>query len=217
MKNSFLYIIIAILILIIYLTTCNSGCNKLTPIIKTNTVHVIDTTYLPGDTIIVLQYVPVKENVTKPKITPIPNTDLKKLTEQYVELAKKHYSEVTYSDSVKLKDDKFKNIDLGTVYIKDIVSENELKSRDVKYSLKFPIVTNTTVITNTIEAKKKIEIYVGIGLTGNKHEFVNGGNAMLSVKDKKDIIYGVTAGYAYSFGKVYPQFGASVQIKLGKK
>ena len=217
MKNSFLYIIIGILILVIYLTTCKHGCNKVIPIIKNDTITIKDTTYLPGDTITVLEYVPVKGNVTKPKIIPTPNKDLEQLTEQYVELAEKHYSEVTYSDSVKLKDDRFKNTDLGTVYIKDVVSENELKSRDVKYNLKFPIINNTTIVTNTIEAKKKIQIYAGFGLTGNKYQLINGINSIFSLKTKQDVIYSVTAGYQYSFSKVYPQFGASVQFKIGKR
>lgn len=217
MKNSFLYIIIGVLALILFLATCKNGCNKPTRIIKSDTITIKDTTYLPGDTITVLEYVPVKGNITKPKVIPTPNTDLEKLTEQYVELAEKHYSEITYNDSVKLKDDNFKNQDLGTVYINDVISENEIKSRDIKYSLKFPIITNTTTITNTIEAKKNVQLYAGVGLTGNEYRFVNGVNAMVSLKSKRDIIYGVSAGYQESFNKIYPQFGASVQFKIGKR
>ena len=216
MKNGFLYILIGFLALILFLATCKNGCNKPMTVIKSDTVRIIDTTYFPGDTITVLEYVPVKRSVKEPDNIPPANTDLKELTKQYTTLGIKHYSEITYNDSVKLEDDRYKGKDLGIVYIKDIISENEIKSRNIKYTLKFPVINNTTTIINTIEAKKKTQIYVGAGLTGNGNEIVNGVNGMVSLKTKRDVLYGVTAGYQQAFGKVYPQFGASVQFKIGK-
>ena len=217
MKNGFLYIITAILALLLFLATCKTGCNKPMVITKSDTIRITDTSYLAGDTVIITKYKPVKGSVTEPDSIPAPNTDLEKLTEQYTTLAKTHYSEVIYNDSVKLEDDRYKGKDLGTVYIKDVVSQNELKSRDIKYSLKFPVINNTITITNTVEAKKKIQLYGGVGLTGNGNEVINGINGMLSLKTRRDVLYGVTAGYQQAFGKVYPQFGASIQFKIGKK
>ena len=217
MKNGFLYIITAILALLLFLATCKTGCNKSMVITKSDTIRITDTSYLAGDTVIITKYKPIKGKIVKADSIPVANTDVDTLTKQYTELAKKHYSEITYNDSVKLQDDRYKGKDLGTVYIKDVVSQNELRSRDIKYSLKFPVINNTTTITNTVEAKKKIQLYGGVGLTGNGNEVINGINGMVSLKTRRDVLYGVTAGYQQSFGKVYPQFGASIQFKIGKK
>lgn len=219
-QKNFTYLIIIILAVILALTTCKNGCNRPPDIAKSDTVKTVDTFYLRGPLVEVPVYKPGKTVYIPAKpgdISPADTSSVAALVKQYGELSEAHYAKNIYQDSVKLKDDRFKGKDLGTLYINDTISQNELTSRSISYRLTFPVINNTTTITNTIEEKKKVQLYAGIGLTGNKQNLISGINGLLTVKSKKDVLYGASAGYQQAFGKVYPQFGASVQIKIGKK
>ena len=214
MKNIY-YLVLTILVIVgalILFKTCKGTPPKL-PEIKTITKY--DTTYLHSPVVKVIKYVPKVDTVYLDRTKePKPSTELAELTLQYEMLADRHYSKVEYKDTVKLKDSLYKNQDLGTVYVNDVVSENQLVKRDISYELKYPVITNTTTITKTVEASKKNQFYVGGQVLGNKANFVNSANLLFLLKNKRDVMYGVSVGGLLINSTVQPQFGVTLMKKI---
>ena len=207
-------VILAILITVVLLKTCEDVETEIES--KTITVH--DTTYMPSAIIKVPEYFPVIDTfyIDTLKI-PKPSTDLGELTMAYKKLANEHYKSLSYRDSIKLTDSAYLGKDLGTVYIDDLVSENELKKRNIRYQLKYPVITNTITTTNTVSAKPKNQVFAGFQLTGNQTSFVNGINGIVLLKNKKDLMYGISAGGQLVNDRLHPQFGISVLKKISLK
>ena len=208
---SVVLIILGILITSVLLKTCDDVEKE----IESKTVVIRDTTYMPSAVIKIPEYFPVIDttylDTTK---VPKPSTDLTELTIAYKKLANEHYTSLSYKDSVKLTDSAYLGKDLGTVYIDDLVSENELKKRNIRYQLKYPIITTTITTTNTIPADKKNQVYGGFQLTGNQTSFVNGISGVVLLKNKKDLMYGISAGGQLINERLQPQFGITILKKI---
>lgn len=86
------------------------------------------------------------------------STDVTKLTEQYNRLLNEFLAMRTYNDSIQLRDTAGNRV--GVVNLKQIVSENILKSTQPSYQLSFP--HTYTTITNTVYPKPKGQVFVGI-------------------------------------------------------
>lgn len=138
--------------------------------------------------------------------------ELAALTKQYNELVKEFLATRTYKDTIQLKDTAGNRV--GVVNLNDVVSENQIKSRTPDYQLSFPHTTTTITIREPYVPKR--QLYTGGGLTGNLVVPVNGVNAGLLYKTKKDRIYNITAGLQH-YGTIVPQFGISSYWKIGKK
>lgn len=213
LKNLFsvAVIILAVLITVVLLKTCEDVEQE----IDSKTVVIHDTTYLASAIIKIPEYFPVKDTVYLDTTRiPKPSTELAELTVQYKNLANKHYESVSYKDSVKLVDSAYLGKDLGVVYIDDLVTENELKTRNIRYQLKYPVITTTVTTTNTVQAAKKNQVYGGFQLTGNQTTFVNGINGILLLKNKKDLMYGISAGGQLVNERLQPQFGITLLKKI---
>ena len=65
-----------------------------------------------------------------------------------------------------------------------------ITGRSTRYNLKYPIITNTVIVPE----KKKLQLYVGGGIQGQKSGIINQINANLLLKTKKDHIYGGSFG-----------------------
>jgi hypothetical protein len=96
------------------------------------------------------------------------------------------------SDSIKIDS-------IGHVYITDTVSKNMIIGRSTRYNVKYPIITNTVIVPE----KKKLQMYLGGGVQGQKNEIINQINAGLLLKTKKDQIIGINAGTTINGNAVY--------------
>ena len=109
-------------------------------------------------------------------------------------------SKYVYNDSLKN--------DTLSLYINDIIFKNKLLSRNIKYTIKFPIVTiNNTVIKN------KNEFYTGVGLVGSNTGINYFGPEFL-LRTKKKSVYGLGVGVN---GNLQPNISLRIYWKIGKK
>lgn len=140
-KNKIYFITILVLVIIILLQKCGDGGKT----VKTDTIRTIDTTYVNVDREIPT-YVPKWR--TRVEYDTIRDVDTAYVLGDY-------YSTYVYNDSLINDTLKF--------YINDSITQNKIKSRDLKYKLTIPVITITDVV---VENRK--EYYVGAGLTGSK-------------------------------------------------
>jgi hypothetical protein len=183
MKENIKSIIIILLFIIILLMKCGgNGGNKPTP--------PIDTIIIKHDTIKVTKDSLIK---SKPKFIKgdsipyamwdtmyLPDTNYEKLRQQYVNNTRELLSKNYYVDSVAY--------DLNNyVKIWDTIQLNKLQNRSVRFNLTDLIIHDSVIITRTI--KPVNQVYFGLGILGNKAELVNGIEASLMLKTKKDNIY----------------------------
>ncbi len=197
MKKSTLAIIIIIGTLLIYFYNDSKHEGVKGP----DTLVVHDTTWEVHEKTIVkevpfLKEVPVPHEVLVTKYQA--DTSYPGLKKQYDELAKKYASRRVYLDSVKVGTH-------GYIQITDTVSENKLGKRTTKDNFKIPIVKETMTITKYAPPTRNI--FIGGGVNGTSANKVNGAEAGLLYKDKKDNIFGGkinvstegTVGFGFSY------------------
>lgn len=111
----------------------------------------------------------------------LPDTNYAKLLKQYQDIVVTYLSSNLLQDSIKIDS-------IGYVKIVDTVSQNTIKGRSTSYSLKYPIIKETI----TIVPKPKKQVYVGIGIGGNKYNFIDEVSLGLLYKDRRDRIFGAS-------------------------
>ena len=188
-KTIFNYLIIVVLIIVVLLQKCGDGSGVINKGNDTTTV----VEYVTVEKVIT-QYVPKIKNIIKRDTAFFTNTVI---DTQYV--ISDYYSTKYYNDTIK-QDSSL------TLYIADSVSENAIKSRDIKYTFTYPIITNTVI-------KNKNEFYIGLGLTGSKTGISYFGPELL-LRTKKKQVYGVGVGINGSFE---PQLSLRTHWKIGLK
>lgn len=189
-KNKIYFIIIAVLILVILLQKCGPDGK---PTTSTNdTIRTVDTTY---------------SIITKEVKTYVPEwhtkTEYIHDTTRIIDTAYvigDYYSIYSYQDSLIT--------DTLKLYINDSITQNKIKSRDLKYKMVFPTVHITDVVI-----QNKNEFYVGLGLVGSKTS-INyfGPELLLRTKSKK--VYGLGLGVD---GNLCPNLSLRTYWKIGKK
>lgn len=192
--NNFFNAIIIILLLVLYFERCGHGKGD-TQVTKRDTTVSIQ--YVQQPPVTVPQYQPIIVESKQPASIPVqyqPAADQSELLKQYQELVNKLLAVNISNDTRQLKDSA--GNDAGSVNIKDVVTENQIKSRDFSYQLKIPIVTKTITITE--QAKARGQLYIGGGINGSRESWVNQFDAGLLWKNKKDQIFGVKAGIGTS-------------------
>jgi hypothetical protein len=188
-KSKFYFIIILILIIVILLQTCGGGGKGTS---KNDTIRTVDTSYIT-----ITKEIPTYIPKWKTRIEYIHDTT-KIIDTAYV--IGDYYSTYFYSDSLIT--------DTLRLYIKDSISENKIKSRNLKYKLIFPTIT----VTNTV-IKNKNEFYVGLGLVGSKNG-INFFGPELMLRTKKKQVYGLGIGVD---GNLQPNLSLRTYWKIGKK
>lgn len=188
-KTLFSYLIIAILVIVLLLQRCGSG-GTISP--------------TKSDTVTTVKYIPITKIITQ--YTPKYITKIKRDTTYFntiqidtAYVIGDYYSTYFYNDTIK------QDTSL-TLYIKDSVTENKIKTRDITYTYKQKITTNTVI-------KNKAEFYVGLGLTGSKTG-INYFGTNLLLRTKKKQVYGVGVGIDGDFN---PQLNLQTYWKIGKK
>ena len=199
-KNFQSLIIIGLIIVIFLLRECR-GDSKGTPTEPVKVVKV-ETKY---DTIVkeVTSYVPEYRTEVKWKTKTIHDTievhdtipiDTASILEDY-------FKAYAYNDT--LKEDSI------TLIVNDIISQNQIMSRNIKYSLVYP----TTIIQTEREVNKR-ELYLGFGIGGDRQQLSYAGGELL-LRNKKERIYGVGLGINNNFEPILT-FKMSWKVKMPK-
>ena len=194
-------IVIVVLLVVVLLQRC--GGNTPTPqevkIIK-DTVWITNT----GTTITkptVTTTVPYTITVDKWNTKYLPDTSsIAKLAKQYEDLVRQFLATNVQKDSVKIDS-------IGHVYITDSVNSNLVKNRLVTWNLKYPQITTTIIMPEP----KKAKWYAGGYVQGEDGELVDEIGVQLMYTNKKEQMFGVSAGLNSSFT---PQFGLSTYWKI---
>ena len=202
-KNSFTFITICVLILIIILQKSCSGKSIVNtpPTIETK----IDTIWeVKKDTVIKtvkeisVIHVPVPSD---PQYHPSDNIDSCKT--RFNKLLLDLLTKRVYSDTLKLDS-------LGTIVINDTVFMNKLGKRTKIYDYKIPFVTKTVTITKQADPKR--QMYIGGNVFGDKSniQLVSPG---ILYKTKKDHIDQANVGINFD-GTITYGVGIYYKIKL---
>ena len=172
-------LIILLLIILLLLSRCNqSKLNPQNPIVTRDTIWISHT-----DTI----KTKPKLVYTDPKIRIdsifLPNKDYAKLHKQYQDLLVLYFQRNVLKDTLKLDS-------LGHVYVTDTISKNLVSSRIYTYLIKYPKVIETIILPSV----SRNQLYIGGSLQGNLINPVSQINAGFMLKNKKDQLYGISAG-----------------------
>jgi len=193
--------IIAIVILLLLMKCGRSGDGK--PKIEIKTVI----KEVKGDTV----YVPQVNNIYHDRIRYVPtNPDLIIDTMYLPELIdtlsilKDYYAHVVYKDTLRNQ--------YGYISVTDTISQNRIKSRQVKTALSIPEVTKTITLTQP----KKAQIYLGANFLGNQDDPLLGYNVNISLKTKRDKF--IEAGYNQFYGGTsFYSLGLKFKISFRKQ
>jgi len=191
--------IIIIVLLILLLKTCDIP--NTTSVIKETIVH--DTTLITKDSLIYIK----KPNIIKHDTLPIalwdtqylPDTSYEKLRLQYLENTKELLSTNIYRDSVAYDSNNY-------VILSDTLQLNKLQGRDVFFHLTDKTITTTI----TKYPKPKSQLYLGVGLLGNRQDYINGAEINLTLKTKQDKMWDIK----YQFNNNQQSFGIGYKWKL---
>ena len=181
-QKNFLSLITLALVLIVLLQRCDApGSSEQPTIIR-------DTTWVYKDSTVysrpqIVQTIPVNVIHDYTYREYLPDTNYAKLVLQYQEVVNQLLAKNVYNDSLKIDT-------IGWVKVMDTVTKNMITNRTFKWSLKYPVITETI----TLPAKKVNQLYVGGELEASKTNLISGVNAGLLFKNKKDQIFGLKAG-----------------------
>jgi hypothetical protein len=196
MKLNILYIIIGVLIITVLLQRCGGGSASIPPPkIDTiiNYIEVHDTVkgrtkFIKGDV----------DTLWMDSLIYVPDTSYEHLLEQYKNLGNKYFSTNIFKSDFELGQ-------YGKAIITDSIKANQLISSSISYNLSIPEKT----ITIEKQAPLKKQVYLGLGVYGNKNIPISGAYVGALYKDRKDRIFGYNIGYNNSL-----QIGISSYWKL---
>ena len=191
-KTKFYFFIIIILIIVILLQKCGGGSGGTKFTNHNDTIRTVDTVYITI-TKEIPTYVPKWHNKTKYIYDTTKIIDIAYVIGDY-------YSVYYYKDSIKN--------DTLSVYINDLISQNKIRSRSIKYTLKFP-----TIKIHDVVIQKKNEFYWGLGLVGSKNG-INFFGPELMLRTKSKNVYGLGIGVD---GNLQPNLSLRTYWKIGKK
>lgn len=177
-KDHIYALIIAILAIIILLQRCGSSQSDCeTKIIKDTVWIHKDSTIYSKPQIIKTITVPVE----KWNMEYLPDTNYAKLIKQYQDIVTKYLSSNIFQDSIKIDS-------IGYLKVVDTISNNAIKGRSTSYKLKYPIIKETI----TIIPEPKKQVYIGVGLGGNRYNFIDEISLGLLYKDRRDRVFGAS-------------------------
>src|ERR1035437_3694902 len=139
---------------LLFFITNPFGC-ILPPKPKIDTVT--NTVYVQQPPVQIPVYIPTPSSSQAPIIIPPsyqPAQDQTALLKQYQELVNKFLTTNTYKETTPLKDSA--GNDVGHFDTKQTVSENQIKTNDFSYQLKFPHTTTTITITKPYQPRFKV-------------------------------------------------------------
>ncbi len=194
--------IIAIVVLLLLMKCGRSGDDK--PKIEIKTVI----KEVKGDTV----YTPKINNIYHDRIVYVPTNPDSIIDTLYLPelvdvdtlaILKDYYAHVVYKDTLRNQ--------YGYIALTDTLSQNRIKSRQVKTSLSIPEVTKTITLTQ----KKRAQIYLGANFLGSETDPLLGYNVNISLKTKRDKF--IEAGYNQFYGgQSFYSLGLKFKISFRK-
>jgi hypothetical protein len=118
-----------------------------------------------------------------------------------------YFSTYAVNDTLKLNDG------LGWVFVQDEITQNKLKSREFKASVKERTITDTKIVKEL----PKHEFYYGVNMALDRENIFNGIGGGLTWKDKKNHLYQLGVGVTQSNSNLVPVLQLGLQWKIGKK
>lgn len=172
-------------ILLLWNWKCKKGCPVITESTTIKTETIIRETKDSAET-----FRPEPIAVIKKKLAPSTGEPIYLISEDSAEIISDYFDTKQYSNTY--------HFDYGDVVVKNSISENYMIYQQVIPSFKIPekttTVTKTVTVTNTKEIEvKRAQLYMGVGLIGNKQYPFNGFDASLAFKTKKDMMYEIGA------------------------
>ena len=179
-------VIVALVIVIILMRSCNDVTDTQTVYTKTDTV-----------------YKETRDTITR-RVRSTSVRYIKDTVFSSLDTCNSEYNRMTtYRDTIGIDS-------IGTVTIVDTVFRNSLKNRTIFKNYKIPLVTKTVTITK--EQQPKRQLYVGGNLFGDERnlQMITPG---LLYKDKRDRIYTANVGVNFDGSMTYG-IGAYFKIKI---
>jgi hypothetical protein len=162
--------------------------------------HTIDTQYVDRITE-VEKYVPKYITKVETQIIEIP------VDADTIAIIKDYFSTYLVNDTLKLNDD------LGWVYIKDEITQNKIKSRELKASVRERTITDTKIVKEL----PKHEFYYGVNMTLDRQNIFNGVGGGFTWKDKQNHLYQLGVGVTQNNSNLVPVMNVGLQWKIGKR
>jgi hypothetical protein len=159
--------------------------------------HTIDTVYQEIE-VEVPTYVP--EYITKIETVEVEipaNVDS-------LQIIKDYFSKYEVKDTLLLEG-------LGKGYITDIISQNKIESRNIKWDYKIPTILDTKIVKEL----PKNQLYLGLNTNFDKANVINSVGVGVILKTKRDRIYQLNSGVSNSItGETQPYVGGGLYWKI---
>jgi hypothetical protein len=159
--------------------------------------HTIDTVYQEIE-VEVPTYVP--EYITKIETVEVEipaNVDS-------LQIIKDYFSKYEVKDTLLLEG-------LGKGYITDIISQNKIESRNIKWDYKIPTILDTKIVKEL----PKNQLYLGLNTNFDKANVINSVGVGAILKTKRDRIYQLNSGVSNSItGETQPFVGGGLYWKI---
>ena len=170
-----------------------------------DTLVVHDTAWKIHDSIVVKK-VPVYKEVivtiaSRPEM--LPDTNYATLKRQYEALLQLYLNKLVYSDTIRVGT-------YGYIAVLDTIAENKLAYRKTQENYKIPIVKETKTITKYAPPVRNL--FVGGGITTSKTLGIQGIEAGIIYKTKKDALFNAKASVDLNGRPIYG-FGYYHKIK----
>jgi DNA-binding Lrp family transcriptional regulator len=174
--------------------------------IKPNdTLVVHDTAWKIHDSIVIKKVPVYKEVIVKIASRPemLPDTNYANLKRQYEALLQLYLNKLVYSDTIRVGT-------YGYIAVLDTIAENKLAYRKTQENYKIPIVKETKTITKYAPPVRNL--FVGGGITTSKTLGIQGIEAGIIYKTKKDALFNAKASVDLNGTPIYG-FGYYHKIK----
>ena len=121
-----------------------------------------------------------------------------------LQIIKDYFSKYEVKDTLLLEG-------LGKGYITDVISQNKIESRNIKWDYKIPTILDTKIVKEL----PKNQVYLGVNTNFDKANVVNSVGAGVILKTKRDRIYQLNTGLANSItGETQPFIGGGIYWKI---
>lgn len=121
-----------------------------------------------------------------------------------LQIIKDYFSKYEVKDTLLLEG-------LGKGYITDVISQNKIESRSIKWDYKIPTILDTKIVKEL----PKNQVYLGVNTNFDRANVVNSVGAGVILKTKRDRIYQLNTGLANSItGETQPFIGGGIYWKI---
>ncbi len=121
-----------------------------------------------------------------------------------LQIIKDYFSKYEVKDTLLLEG-------LGKGYITDIISQNKIESRNIKWDYKIPTVLDTKIVKEL----PKNQLYLGLNTNFDKANVINSVGVGAILKTKRDRIYQLNSGVSNSItGETQPYVGGGLYWKI---